>query len=146
MTRTPRPPFAGCPWGAAPALFARLEVPTTLLQASDSVKHMCLPCHWTQRGSIVADFVRSYGSSGRTIVFCDTKKDVNELVTSLADTCGAQALHGDIPQVLACVCESQNALGKQAHLWQNMGRCKTTECTEQEEAGDSPDRHPLTSA
>ena len=89
---------------------------TMLPQASDSVKHMCLPCHWTQRGSIVADFVRSYGSAGRTIVFCDTKKDVNELVTSLADTCGAQALHGDIPQVLACVAESQKALGKQAHM------------------------------
>ena len=104
-----------------PGSSARLKLPPTLLQASDSVKHMCLPCHWTQRGSIVADFVRSYGSAGRTIVFCDTKKDVNELVTSLADTCGAQALHGDIPQVLARLPESQTALGQQAHMWHNLG-------------------------
>lgn len=63
------------------------------------MRHLVLPCHWTQRPSIVADMVRSYGSAGRSIVFCDTKKDVNELTTSLGDVCGAQALHGDIPQV-----------------------------------------------
>ena len=75
----------------------------SVLQASNTVQHLCLPCHWTQRSSIVADYVRSYGTAGRTIVFCDTKKDVNELVTSLADTCGAQALHGDIPQVCVVI-------------------------------------------
>ena len=43
--------------------------------------------------------IKSHGCAGRSIVFTDTKKDANELTASLSDTCGAMALHGDIPQV-----------------------------------------------
>ena len=71
------------------------------MQASTSVKHLVLPCHWTQRSSIVADMVRSHGCAGRSIIFTDTKKDANELTASLTEVCGAMALHGDIPQVCA---------------------------------------------
>ena len=74
------------------------------MQASTSVKHLVLPCHWTQRSSIVADMVRSHGCAGRSIIFTDTKKDANELTASLTEVCGAMALHGDIPQVCALSC------------------------------------------
>ncbi len=69
------------------------------LQASTSVQHLVLPCHWTQRSTIVADMIKSHGCAGRSIVFTDTKKDANELTASLSENCGAMALHGDIPQV-----------------------------------------------
>ena len=68
-------------------------------QASTSVQHLVLPCHWTQRSTIVADMIKSHGCAGRSIVFTDTKKDANELTASLSENCGAMALHGDIPQV-----------------------------------------------
>lgn len=70
-----------------------------VVQASTSVKHLVLPCHWTQRSTIVADMIKSHGCAGRSIVFTDTKKDANELTASLSENCGAMALHGDIPQV-----------------------------------------------
>ncbi len=59
---------------------------------------MVLPCHWSQRATVAADLVRCYGALGRTIIFCDTKKDCNELVASLGEGMRAQPLHGDIPQ------------------------------------------------
>ncbi|KAK9857176.1 hypothetical protein WJX84_009545 [Apatococcus fuscideae] len=68
------------------------------MKASNSVQHMILPCHWTQRGQVVSDLVRCYGAAGRTIVFTETKRDANELSTSLGEKVRAQALHGDIPQ------------------------------------------------
>ena len=42
--------------------------------------------------------VRCYGACGRTIMFCDTKRDCNDLVASLGEAMRARALHGDIPQ------------------------------------------------
>ena len=48
-------------------------------QAATTVRHLLLPCHWTQRASLVAELVRCYGVCGRTIVFTDTKADANEL-------------------------------------------------------------------
>jgi hypothetical protein len=37
-------------------------------QASASVQHLVLPCHWSQRPQVVGDLVRCYGACGRTIV------------------------------------------------------------------------------
>ena len=67
-------------------------------QASTSVKHMALPCHWSQRTTVTGDLVRCYGALGRTIIFCDTKRDCNELTAALGEDMRARALHGDIPQ------------------------------------------------
>lgn len=57
-----------------------------------------LPCHWSQRATVAADLVRCYGALGRSIIFCETKRDCNELVASLGEAMRAQPLHGDIPQ------------------------------------------------
>ncbi|KAK9835314.1 hypothetical protein WJX81_001245 [Elliptochloris bilobata] len=73
-------------------------VGTDKMKASASVQHLVLPCHWSQRPQVVGDLVRCYGACGRTIVFCDTKRDCNELATVLGRDLRAQALHGDIPQ------------------------------------------------
>ncbi|KAL4859742.1 DEAD-box ATP-dependent RNA helicase 7 [Chlorella vulgaris] len=68
------------------------------MKASTSVQHLLLPCHWSQRSQIVPDLVKCYGVCGRTIIFTETKSDANELAGQLAETTGARALHGDIPQ------------------------------------------------
>eukprot|EP00897_Mesotaenium_endlicherianum_P010166 jgi/Mesen1/9178/ME000591S08495 len=67
------------------------------MKASASVKHLLLPCHWTQRGQVVTDLVSCYGNDGRVIVFTETKHDATEVTQSLAHL-SARALHGDIPQ------------------------------------------------
>ncbi len=77
---------------------------TPSTQASTSVRHLLLPCHWSQRNTLLADLLRSYGCSGRTIVFTETKNDANELATSLATVAEARPLHGDIPQSQREVC------------------------------------------
>ncbi|EFN57631.1 hypothetical protein CHLNCDRAFT_20835, partial [Chlorella variabilis] len=68
------------------------------MKASTSVRHLLLPCHWSQRSQIVPDLVKCYGVCGRTIIFTETKNDANELSGTLAESFGARALHGDIPQ------------------------------------------------
>lgn len=34
------------------------------MQASTSVRHLLLPCHWSQRSTVVADLVKAYGACG----------------------------------------------------------------------------------
>jgi ATP-dependent RNA helicase DDX21 len=68
------------------------------LQAATTVRHLILPCHWTQRAALVTDLVKAYGLGGRSIVFTETKNDANELAGALSETSGARALHGDIAQ------------------------------------------------
>lgn len=68
------------------------------MKASTSVRHLLLPCHWSQRATLVTELVKAYGICGRTIVFTETKNDANELAGTLAETVGARPLHGDIPQ------------------------------------------------
>ena len=68
------------------------------MKASASVRHMVLPCHWSQRTSVVGDVVRCYGALGRSIVFTETKRDADELAAAVGESLGARALHGDVPQ------------------------------------------------
>ena len=73
-------------------------VGTDRMKASTNVRHLLLPCMRTDIPKLVLELVRSYGCSGRTIVFADTKNDCNELAGSLGEVLGARALHGDIKQ------------------------------------------------
>lgn len=75
------------------------------MQASTSVRHLLLPCHWSQRASVAGDCLRAYGAMGRTIVFTDTKKEANELTSGL-EAFSARPLHGDIPQSTREVCDA----------------------------------------
>lgn len=43
-------------------------------------QHLAIACHWSQRAAVIGDVIQVYsGSHGRTIVFCETKKEANEL-------------------------------------------------------------------
>ena len=43
-------------------------------------QHLAIACHWSQRAAVLGDVIQVYsGSHGRTIVFCETKKEANEL-------------------------------------------------------------------
>ncbi|KAG7235998.1 hypothetical protein INR49_001396 [Caranx melampygus] len=68
-------------------------------KAATTVEHLAIACHWSQRAAVIGDVIQVYsGSHGRTIVFCETKKEANELSMNASIKQGAQSLHGDIPQ------------------------------------------------
>ncbi|KAM9409636.1 nucleolar RNA helicase 2 [Pholidichthys leucotaenia] len=68
-------------------------------KAATTVEHLAIACHWSQRAAVIGDVVQVYsGSHGRTIVFCETKKEANELAMNASIKQSAQSLHGDIPQ------------------------------------------------
>ncbi|KAI3377095.1 hypothetical protein L3Q82_000294 [Scortum barcoo] len=53
----------------------------------------------TACAAVLGDVIQVYsGSHGRTIVFCETKKEANELSMNASIKQSAQSLHGDIPQ------------------------------------------------
>ncbi|KAK2503638.1 hypothetical protein MC885_010578 [Smutsia gigantea] len=64
-----------------------------------TVEHLAIKCHWTQRAAVIGDVIRVYsGYHGRTIIFCETKKEAQELSQNVSIKQDAQSLHGDIPQ------------------------------------------------
>ncbi|XP_037686270.1 nucleolar RNA helicase 2-like [Choloepus didactylus] len=64
-----------------------------------TVEHLAIKCHWTHRAAVIGDVIRVYsGYRGRTIIFCETKKDAQELSQNACIKQDAQSLHGDIPQ------------------------------------------------
>uniref|UniRef100_A0A8B9MUD8 Nucleolar RNA helicase 2 n=1 Tax=Accipiter nisus TaxID=211598 RepID=A0A8B9MUD8_9AVES len=68
-------------------------------KAATTVEHLAIECHWSQRAAVIGDVIQVYsGSHGRTIVFCETKKEANELALNASIKQDAQSLHGDIPQ------------------------------------------------
>ncbi|XP_062864324.1 nucleolar RNA helicase 2 isoform X2 [Trichomycterus rosablanca] len=68
-------------------------------KTATTVEHMAIACHWSQRAAVIGDVVQVYsGSHGRSIVFCETKKEAHELSMNPSIKQSAQSLHGDIPQ------------------------------------------------
>ncbi|XP_054466285.1 nucleolar RNA helicase 2 isoform X2 [Anoplopoma fimbria] len=68
-------------------------------KAATTVEHLAITCHWSQRAAVIGDVIAVYsGSHGKTILFCETKKDANELSMNTSIKQSAQSLHGDIPQ------------------------------------------------
>lgn len=68
---------------------------------SKDVEHLCVMCPWQTRTRTISDLIRVYGNKandGRSIVFCQTKKDCNELACSAEMAHEAKVLHGDISQ------------------------------------------------
>ncbi|XP_012695891.2 nucleolar RNA helicase 2 [Clupea harengus] len=66
-------------------------------KAATTVEHLAIACHWSQRAAVIGDVVKVYsGDNGRSIVFCETKREVDELANNIKQNC--QSLHGDIPQ------------------------------------------------
>uniref|UniRef100_A0AAR2LGH5 RNA helicase n=1 Tax=Pygocentrus nattereri TaxID=42514 RepID=A0AAR2LGH5_PYGNA len=68
-------------------------------KAATTVEHLAITCHWSQRAAVIGDIVQVYsGSHGRTIIFCETKKQAHELSMNPSIKQNAQSLHGDIAQ------------------------------------------------
>jgi len=70
-------------------------------KTSANVEHLAVACAYHDRAGVINSLVQIYSSSsldGRTIVFCETKKEADELSVSHDITAEAHVLHGDIPQ------------------------------------------------
>ncbi|CAG5854523.1 unnamed protein product [Menidia menidia] len=68
-------------------------------KAATTVEHLAIACHWSQRAAVIGDVIQVYsGRHGRTIIFCETKKEANELSLNASIKQSTQCLHGDIPQ------------------------------------------------
>lgn len=68
-------------------------------RTNKNVQHMAIKCGYFDRASAIGDVIRVYsGNHGRTMVFCQTKRDADELAISPSIKQESQVLHGDIPQ------------------------------------------------
>ncbi|XP_040589250.1 nucleolar RNA helicase 2-like [Mesocricetus auratus] len=68
-------------------------------KAAITVEHLAIKCHWSERAAVIGDVIRVYsGHQGHTIIFCETKREAQELSQNSCIKQDAQSLHGDIPQ------------------------------------------------
>ncbi|CAF0793439.1 unnamed protein product [Rotaria sordida] len=66
-----------------------------------NVEHLAVLCTYQDRAGVINSLVHIYSSNsldGRAIVFCETKKEADELSVSHDIKAEAHVLHGDIPQ------------------------------------------------
>ncbi|CAM9449933.1 unnamed protein product [Chrysoparadoxa australica] len=62
------------------------------VQASKDVKHMAIPCHWSTRASTISDIISVHGAgNSRIIVFCETKRECNEVSNRDKRSCAHHA-------------------------------------------------------
>jgi ATP-dependent RNA helicase DDX21 len=80
-------------------------VGASAVKASQDVQHIAVPCQWQTRPGTINDLISIYsaGGSKRTLVFCQTKKECNELSVGDGISFECQTLHGDITQVIDTV-------------------------------------------
>ncbi|CAH8640737.1 unnamed protein product [Heterobilharzia americana] len=69
-------------------------------RTSTSVTHLALLCPYDSRASTLSDVIKVYCKSrdSRCIVFCERKKDADELAVNDAMPPDCHVLHGDVPQ------------------------------------------------
>ncbi|KER30383.1 hypothetical protein T265_03216 [Opisthorchis viverrini] len=65
-----------------------------------NVTHLALPCPFQERAATLADVIRTYCTrkKSRCIVFCERKKDADELAAHSAMSADCHVFHGDVPQ------------------------------------------------
>ncbi|KAL1783483.1 nucleolar RNA helicase 2 [Sigmodon hispidus] len=67
-------------------------------KAAITMEHLAIKCHWSERAAVIGDVIPVYsGHQGRTIIFCETKREAQELSQNTCIKQDAQSLHGDIP-------------------------------------------------
>ena len=63
------------------------------------VEPLAIKCHWIQRAAVIGNMIWVYsGYQGSTIIFCEMKKEAQELSQNVVIRQDAQSLHGEIPQ------------------------------------------------
>jgi len=69
-------------------------------KAAALIDHILLPCQWNERAGLIADVIRKYATSGKTVVFAETKRDVSEVTEAVSEKIdgGVRELHGDLSQ------------------------------------------------
>lgn len=67
-------------------------------QTSTTVKHLAIPCARNEMVGTIGDVVSVYGGRHcRTIIFCETKRECNDIILKAKLPSETQPLHGDIP-------------------------------------------------
>ncbi|XP_049977909.1 nucleolar RNA helicase 2-like [Alexandromys fortis] len=67
-------------------------------KAAITVEHLAIKCHWSERAAVIGVIQVYSGHQGHTIIFCETKREAQELSQDSCIKQDAQSLHGDIPQ------------------------------------------------
>jgi ATP-dependent RNA helicase DDX21 len=68
-------------------------------QASKNIRHLAVNVPYFERSQLIGDLVLVYsGAMGRSIIFCQSKKEANELAINAPFRQDVAVLHGDIPQ------------------------------------------------
>ncbi|KAF6041029.1 DDX21 [Bugula neritina] len=68
-------------------------------QTAKNVKHLAIRSYYSNRASDISRIIQFYsGESGRVMVFCETKKDVDELAMCPDIKQNKEKLHGDVKQ------------------------------------------------
>jgi ATP-dependent RNA helicase DDX21 len=63
------------------------------------LQHLAIRCSYWDRAAAIGDVIQVHsGNHGRAMVFCQTKKEADELAMSTAIKQESHVLHGDIPQ------------------------------------------------
>lgn len=70
------------------------------LKTATTVEHLAIQCSYHDRASTIGSVLQVYsGKHGRAMIFCQTKKDADELACSTEIKQESHVLHGDVPQV-----------------------------------------------
>ncbi|UJR23425.1 hypothetical protein I4U23_026430 [Adineta vaga] len=81
--------------------FVTVDLVKGAQRTSANVEHLAVLCTFHDRAGVINSLVQIYSSNsldGRAIVFCETKKEADELSVSHDIKAEAHVLHGDIPQ------------------------------------------------
>ncbi|XP_013387133.1 nucleolar RNA helicase 2-like, partial [Lingula anatina] len=69
------------------------------IRTATTVQHMAIKCGYQDRAATIGAVIQVYsGNHGRAMVFCQTKRDADELAVSSDIKVEAHVLHGDVPQ------------------------------------------------
>lgn len=69
------------------------------VKTAENVQHLAIRCGYHDRAAALGDIIKVYsGSLGRTMVFCETKRDADELAVSPHIKVESHVMHGDVPQ------------------------------------------------
>lgn len=69
------------------------------LKAATTVEYLSIQSSYHDRASIIGSLLQVHsGKHGRAIIFCETKKDADELACSQDIKLESHVLHGDVPQ------------------------------------------------